>query len=315
MKKFLLTTRGNSHHTSKAKRVFLGIGIFLFCLVLFYAVPKVVSSLASFVFIPIHSVESWIAYSSDALPQFFRDRDALLTELNSYKYAESAQSGDKLTADLLSSENRELRALLSEGAEERILAGVISRPNIMPYDVLVLDKGSEDGVLVGAPVFIGENVVIGVVEKVFNSSAVVVLVTTPELVSSVYIVGPNIYTNAEGVGGGLMRIGVPQGIPLAVGNPVILVGVDSGIYGRISHVESIPSEPEQSAYVSPEVPLSGLRLVSVGKTSTSQLTFQEAEKIVQELKQTVFTVPIPEGVLVSVASTSATSTATTTQTP
>jgi cell shape-determining protein MreC len=275
--------------------------------VLFFVVPKIVASVASIVFIPIHSVESWIQYSSDAFPQFFRDRITLLDELNHYKYAQSSQSGDRLTVELLSKENVELRALLSEDGEERILAGVLGRPSTLPYDVLVLDKGGTDGIEVGAPVFIGANAVIGVVQKVFDHSAVVVLATTPGFVSSVYVVGPNIYTNAEGVGGGLMRIGVPQGIPLAVGNLVILPGVASGIYGEISHIDSVPSEPEQAAYVSPEVALSGLRLVSVAKSATQQRTFEEAEAVVRETVTTVFSVPIPEGVLVTIATTTATS--------
>jgi hypothetical protein len=104
-----------------------------------------------------------------------------------------------------------------------------------------------------------------------------------------------------------MRIGVPQGIPLAVGNLVILPGVASGIYGEISHIDSVPSEPEQAAYVSPEVALSGLRLVSVAKSATQQRTFEEAEAVVRETVTTVFSVPIPEGVLVTIATTTATS--------
>jgi hypothetical protein len=277
-----------------------------------YAAPKVIAGVTSLFLIPIHRVESWIAYSSDSFPQFFRDRDALIEELNGYKYTQSAQSGDKLTADLLSKENVVLRGLLGEDGSERILAGVIGRPSTIPYDVLVIDRGSEEGIEVGAPVFIGDNAVIGVVQKVFAHSAVVVLVTTPKFVSSVYIVGPNIYTNAEGIGGGQLRIGVPQGIPLAIGNPVILPGVDSGIYGEIHHVVSEPSLPEQQAYVSPEVPLSGLRFVSVGQSPIPQLSFEEAEAVVQGLTQTAFVVPIPEGVLVTTASTTATSTASTT---
>jgi hypothetical protein len=64
--------------------------------------------------------------------------------------------------------------------------------------------------------------------------------------------------------------------------------------------------------VSPEVPLSGLRFVSVGQSPIPQLSFEEAEAVVQGLTQTAFVVPIPEGVLVTTASTTATSTASTT---
>jgi cell shape-determining protein MreC len=282
-------------------------------LLFFYAVPKVVSGIGALVFMPVHKIESWIAHSSDAFPQFFRDRTTLLEELNGYKYSQSSQSGDRYTAELLSKENETLRALLDDDGGTRVLAGVIGRPGVVPYDVLVLDKGSDAGIVVGAPVFIGENAIIGVVEKVFSDSSVVMLVTTPDFVSSVYIMGPNIYTNAVGVGGGFMKIGVPQGIPLAVGDLVILPGVQSGIYGEIHHVESVPTQPEQYAFVSPEVPIASLRLVGVGKSPITPVSFEEAQQIVADNIANNLTVAIPEGVLVTLNATSASSSATSTK--
>jgi cell shape-determining protein MreC len=240
-----------------------------------------------------------VLYSTDAFPQFFRERSTLIEELNTFKYTQSAQSGDKLTVRVLTQENEELRALLSSTKEERILAGVIGRPFSIPYDTLVLDKGSDAGVVEGAPVFIGENAVIGIVRKVFDHSSLVVLTTTPGVTTSVFIMGPNIYTNAEGIGGGQLKIGVPQGIELEVGNVVIIPGASSGIYGEISHIDSVPSDPQQYAYVSPPVPLQSLRLVSVGKTVLHTLSFEEAQGVVDTAQKNALVVPIPEGILVT----------------
>lgn len=220
-------------------------------------------------------------------------------------------SGERYTIELLSHENEELRTLLGDGEQKRIVAGIIGRPNKLPYDVLVLDKGSSEGIVEGAPVFIGERTVIGAVKKVFPHSAVVELVTSPGFVSSVYIFGPDIYTTAYGIGGGQMRVGVPQGIKLNEGDLVILPSVESGIYGKVSVVDSIPTRPEQYGYVSPETPLSSLRLVSVGDTPLDPVSFEEAQAIVSSARTELFEVPVPEGVLVT-ATTTATTTATST---
>jgi len=199
---------------------------------------------------------------------------------------------------MLADENARLKALLSEKGEERIVAGVIGRPHALPYDVLVLDKGSEDGITEGAPVYIGDNAVIGIVKKVFSGSCLVELVTTPGFKASVYILGPDIYTTAEGQGGGQLRVGVPQGIKLEEGNLVILPGVNAGIYGSISTVTSIPTEPEQYGFVSPETPIASLRLVSVGKVPSVPVSFEEAQDIVAEAHKTVFEVAVPDHILV-----------------
>jgi cell shape-determining protein MreC len=265
---------------------------------------------------PVHRIEAWMYQSTDSFPYFFRDRSVLIGELNDLKYTQSAQSGDRLTSQLLSAENESLRALLGATEERRLVAGVIGRPHKMPYDVLVLDKGSDDGIFEGAPVFIGDDAVIGVVGKTFARSSVVTLVTTPGFSTSVYIIGPDIYTTAEGIGGGQLKIGVPQGIKMEEGNLVILPGIDAGIYGRVSIVRSVASEPEQYGYVAPEVPLSGLRLVAVGTVPLKSVTFEEAQKIVFDTKKSLFEVPVPEGVLVTtVSSTTASSTLTATSTP
>lgn len=314
MKKFSSITRVNSHHTSRNKKIKKIALMGLVALLLLFAVPKIVAKVVSVVMMPIHSAQNWLAYSSDSFPQYFRDRTTLLTELNNFKYSQSSASGDRLTSELLSKENVELRALLGNEGSKRIVAGVVGRPNKVPYDVLVLDKGEQDGIVEGAPVFIGDNAVIGIVAKVFSESSVVTLVTTPGFTVSVYIIGPNIYTNAQGIGGGQLRVGVPQGINLEKGNLVILPGVDSGIYGEISVIESTPTQPEQYGYVSPDVPLAGLRLVSVGQLPLQPISFEEAQNIVREIKSEVFKVPVPEGVLVTTDSTTtATTTASTTR--
>ncbi len=314
MKKFSSITRVNSHHISRDKKIKRIVFLALLALAFIFIVPKVVSVTASMVMAPVHLFQTWMYESTDSFPYFFRDRSVLIDELNAFKYTQSAQSGDALTLQLVTAENQTLRSLLGAQGERRIGAGVIGRPNKLPYDVLVLDKGSVDGIFEGAPVFIGGDAVIGVVGKVFNQTSVVTLITTPGFSTSVYIIGPDIYTTAEGIGGGQLKVGVPQGIKLEVGNLVILPGIDAGVYGKISTVQSVPSEPEQYGFVSPEIPLSGLRIVSVGSVPLEPVTFEEAQKIVSDTKKVLFDVPVPEGILVT-ASSSATSTATTTKTP
>lgn len=296
----------NSHHISRDRKIKKIIALGFCALVLLFVVPKFVSYTAALVMTPVHSLESWLLYSTDSFPYFIRERSVLVRELNELKYSQSAQSGDKLSSQMFSEENQQLRALLGEDGQRRIVAGIIGRPNALPYDVLVIDKGSKNGIVAGAPVFIGNNAVIGIVGKVFDTSAVITLVTTPGFTVSVYIFGPNIYTTATGIGGGQLKVGVPQGIKLEEGNLVILPGVDAGIYGAVSIVESIPTQPEQFGYVSPEIPLASLRLVGVGEVPLVPLTFQEAEEIVNKVSKTVLNVPIPNHILVTATTTSTT---------
>jgi cell shape-determining protein MreC len=256
-------------------------------------------------------VQAWLKDGTGSLPQYIRDRASLEREMDDLRNQIATESGERFTIDLLTAENNELRKLLGNSATtSRTVAGVVGRPNKLPYDVLVIDKGVEDGIVEGAPVFIGDQTVIGIIKKTFPKTSVVELVTSPGYTVSVYIFGPNIYTNATGIGGGQMRVGVPQGITLKEGDLVVLPSVDSGIYGSISVVDSVPTRPEQYGYVSPEIPLASLRLVSVGDVPIEPVTFEEAQAIVGEVRSELFKVPVPEGVLVTTGSSTATSTPT-----
>ena len=244
-------------------------------------------------------------------PFYFRDRNALLEEIKERDQLISFQSGADLTVSRLLQENKRLRELLGASTSPRIAAGVIGRPTVLPYDVLVLDQGSSDGVKVNTPVFIGRDQVIGYVSEVFPGTSVVSLVSSPGLESTVYIIGPNIYTTAVGQGGGVLEVGVPQGVPIAEGDLVVIPSFDAGIYGLIVTIDSVETRPEQYGYVTIDVPLQSLRWVSVGTIPLDEVSFEEARARVNEITESLTKIEVPEGVLVELP-TEATTTATTT---
>lgn len=285
--------KANSRRTSQSKYyVQLTVVTALALLVLFF-LPRVVYLAAATVMLPVNATKTWFLESSASLPQFLRDRAALLSDLESLKQQVAAQGGDQFTVQMLAKENAELRELMGDNGDDRILAGIIGRPNTLPYDMLMLDQGSVDGVVAGAPVYIGKRTVIGFVQSVSERTSLVTLITSPSFKSTVYVLGPDIYTSATGIGGGQLRVGVPQGFVVKEGDLVILPAVTSGVYGAVTYVEDVPSQPEQYAYVSPKIPLSSLRLVAVGVTPIHEASFAEAlENVTTELTD-IFTVPIP----------------------
>lgn len=304
MKKYSSITRVNSHRISRNKKIKKTIAIVVVGLFLLWLAPKVISGFVALVFSPINSTETWLRESGQSFPQFFRDRSDLVAEIRDLRSQTPEGSKEKVTITGLWHENNELRRLQSANDEPRILASVIARPNQVPYDSLVLDRGSNDGVVLDAPVYIASTTVIGFVKNVFPGSSVAKLITTPGFNTSVYVYGPNIYTNAEGMGGGVLRVGVPQGIPLEEGNVVVLPSVNLGIFGEINTVESEPTSPEQYGYVTTDIPLNNLRLVNIGEQPLTTVDFEVAKQNVKETIEGLFTVPIPAGVLVDIDSTS-----------
>ncbi len=272
----------SSHQTSNTKtKLIVAVIVFVIAILFWRFFPTPIQDLSEKFFSPILKTETYL-YSKTNSPE------------------ESQNLSLKEEVDYLRSENESLRLQIGQSNKDKILAGVIGRPTALPYDVLVIDQGEEDGVIQNAPVFAEENRVIGFIAAVYKNSAIVNLVTTPNFTSTVFIYGPNIYTTANGMGGGVMRIHVPQGINLNVGNIVVVPSLSAGIYGSITAIDSIPSKPEQYGYVTIDTPINSLRYVSVGKNPVTNISFEEARIVVEQAKRDILNIDVPEGVLVDI---------------
>jgi len=212
--------------------------------------------------------------------------------------------------DYLRAENVSLREILGQRDEPRIAAGVIGRPTALPYDVLMIDKGSDDGIKIDTPVYTGNDTVIGFVAATYQNSSLIALLSTPGFTSTAYIFGPNIYTTAVGIGGGVTRIHVPQGISLNIGDLVVLPSMSPGIYGTVSAVDSVPERAEQYGYLTTEIPISSLKVVAIGTRPLSVMEFEKARTVVEEAKRDFLTINVPDEFLVEAQSASSTATST-----
>ncbi len=294
MKNFLVKTKGsfrlNSREPQYKKYVVLVVVAFL---ALFF-LKDLIGMTSSYVTSSLYTVRQYFQTSSATVPVYLRSRDELNERIQSLEQEVASQNGMSSALEYAQKENESLRLMLSASSSPRVLAGVIARPPYIPYDTFMLDKGSEDGIIENAPVFHGKGIAIGYVRSVFAHTSLVSLFSSPKVESTVYIFGANIFTTAYGEGGGIVRVSVPQGIVLTVGDVVVLPSLDTGVLGVISEIESNPTEPEQNAYVSLDAPLQSIRLVTVGQTPVEQTTFDMALFNVKENQQKLFTVPVPE---------------------
>lgn len=278
--------------TSNIKgRLVVATAVFVLAVLFWRFLPTPGELISETIFLPLLQGES-------ALNNLVRDQ------------AETLTSEESNELDYLRAENSSLREVLGQPDEPRIAAGVIGRPTALPYDVLMIDKGSDDGIEVDTPVYTGNNTVIGFVAAAYQNSSLVALLSTPGFSSTAYIFGPNIYTTAVGIGGGVTRIHVPQGISLNIGDLVVLPSMSPGIYGTVSAVDSVPERAEQYGYLTTEIPISSLKVVAVGTRPLSIMEFEEARTVVEEAKRDFLTIDVPDNILIEAQNSTSTATST-----
>lgn len=274
--------------------LFIGVGMLL---------PRVFSVMSATIMYPVHATNKWMEESSSLIPTFVRDRQSLQKQVESLKNDVVVAGQSSVTRQRLSEENNRLRQLLGASEESRVAAAVIARPSELPYDLLQIDRGSEHGIEVGSPVFIGPDIVIGLVVHTASEYSFVELITTPGFEATAFISGPDVVATMEGYGGGVARVRVPQGIPLLVGNLVYLPSIEPGVFGRISYIENRPTQPEQYGYISPELAISSIYQVTVGKQSQISQSASEIDENILELMRKQLLV---DGVSVGVPASSST---------
>jgi cell shape-determining protein MreC len=237
------------------------------------SLPWLVTTVSAVVMYPFHATTTWLKTSEGVFPTYWRSRDELANEVEDLRSRLATGSGTQQSINRLVEENMQLRAMLKAGSgDDRMVARVLSRPDRLPYDLLQLDKGTRDGVVVGAPVYSGLDSVIGVVVSATERYSFVDLFTSPGFISTAYIFGPDVFAQLEGMGGGVARVKLPQGVAIRLGQMVILPGISTGIYGEIVSIENEPTQPEQYGYIAPLVSMNSLLYVAVGSNPVTEPT-------------------------------------------
>lgn len=256
-----------SQHSFKKERQRSIVRVFFIAVILIgvgLLLPTLFTAVGRVVMYPIQTTQQWFRESQARLPMFIKDRNVLVDRVKDLESQLAAAEGTDLTQQRLYEENLWLRDLLAIDQHERIGAAVIARPNELPYDFMQIDRGSDDGIKLGAPVYIGADNVIGVVSQVASKYAFVELFTTPGFVTTAFISDANVVAQLEGRGAGVARVAVPQGVPIKVGNLVHVPSIEPGVFGRIDYIENEPSQPEQYGYVTLRKPITSINYVAVG---------------------------------------------------
>jgi cell shape-determining protein MreC len=181
-----------------------------------------------------------------------RSKKDLIAEIEQLELEAEANRIALLGAEVARRENEQFREALGYVWEDEswLVAGILVRPPQTPYDILVLDVGSDDGVIRGQLVFASSGVVLGVVEEVFPRQAVVLLLSTPQVKTTVVLEKAGIGVTATGRGGGAYQLNVPREIDVVVGDLVVLPGRQTEIIGTVQDIIFDPRDPYQTVLVS-----------------------------------------------------------------
>jgi rod shape-determining protein MreC len=190
-----------------------------------------------------------------------------------------SQTVDYVQLSALEEENRSLRAAAGFLADRDIKvlgARVISRSISDQTAVVMIDRGSNDGIEIGQAVIAENGLYVGKVISLTERTANIMLLT--DVRSRVAASTPkegNASGVIEGRGSGVAHFTlIPQSLPLKRDDVVVTAGTEEKVpanlvIGLVNDVDSKATDPFKNAVIEPLAPLQDLNLVSVILASTA----------------------------------------------
>jgi cell shape-determining protein MreC len=241
--------------------IFLSILLILSVLGLFTAFGKLFSYIGRPIWeikktaIEFINSESYLIHSKSSI---FTENENLLRENYDLKSL-------MIDYQILKDENIKLKELMGRiGTKNNlILASILAKPNISPYDTIIVDVGSDIGIREGNKVYTNGNTPIGNVSKVYSNTSLITLYSNPGQITEAMLSGSNISVQLLGRGGGNFEMIIPNDLPSPKGTMVILPYIRSEIIAIIDEIISSPTDPVKKIILRSPINIEELRWVEI----------------------------------------------------
>ncbi len=201
---------------------------------------------------------SFVAAFSSSKGSLIRENDRLTQELNN------------MQAQLLSFESlyKEHQELLSAYGRmpvfnPTVLGNVIAKPPQSPYDILVVDVGSKDGVGVGARVYGLGGQPIGRVSESANATAKLVLFSSNGEQTQAIVERTGATIVIVGTGGGNMEAEVSPDIDIVKNDRIILPEFNGAIVALVAEIDSRETSASKRVLFNAPTNIFNLRFVEI----------------------------------------------------
>jgi len=214
---------------------------------------------------PIWKVQSSIVDTANNTSSLVRTKSSVFRENESLKQENADLRIQMIDYQVIKTENDQLKELMGRLSPENdfIIAAIITRPNRSPYDTIIIDAGSNMGIIEGLKVFGNATVPIGEVSKVYENSSLVMLYSNPGNITEGVLDGSNTSVELVGRGGGNFEMTIPLDIPSEDGKFVVLPSMKGEIIAIINGVLSSPTDPIKKLILRSPVNIQSLKWVQV----------------------------------------------------
>ncbi len=258
-------------HNKKKRIVIITLIILILGLFLIRNVREFITATAHNLGLGVENAGYVSMQAGEAVSNLAKSKKTLIFENEFLNNKINELEGKLANYSALLAENKELKyALGRENSIKFVLATVISKPPVSLYDTLLVDGGALSGLTEGKIVFSGGETPIGVVEKVYDRSALVRIFSssgqeTEVRLDAISEEGKAVHIDAKlvGRGGGNFEISIPRDFSIGVNLVARTKTINPKVIAKFERIISDPRDPFVKVLLSSPVNINELSFVEV----------------------------------------------------
>ncbi|MES2213216.1 MAG: rod shape-determining protein MreC [Patescibacteria group bacterium] len=199
---------------------------------------------------PIWRVRDVIQSSTGSIKNFFVFKNTLINRTIALEDELTTLKLKEADYDILLKENEELKNQLGRTTTAtRVMARVVSTPPRSPYDTLIIDIGSRDGVIKGNKVFLAGNIILGIVTDITPYTSVVSLFSTGNQKQSAVLERTGATYELVGKGGANLQVEVPRDADVLWGDTFVYPDLSPAIIGSVYYIDSTSQSSFKTIFI------------------------------------------------------------------
>ena len=199
---------------------------------------------------PVWFVREGFLTSVESVKNFFIFKKSLVAQNASLATEVETLQLKENDYDLLKNENQELKNLLGRrSTETQMLARVLSKPPQSPYDTLVLDVGSTDGVVVGDKVYLSGDVILGLVTAVTPHTSLVTLFSSSSQKEELVLERTGASFEVTGAGQANLEVATPKDTDVLWGDSFVYPSLSPAVVGSVYYIDTTSQSSFKTIYI------------------------------------------------------------------
>ncbi len=145
-----------------------------------------------------------------------------------------------------------------------VLAAVLEKPFLSPYDTLIVDAGSADGIARGDKVLADDaSTYIGYISDVFDNQSKITLYSSPGEKVEVLIGTNSVLKEALGAGSGNFTVEMPREADVKEGDSIVIPSISPNVFGVVEKINFKEADSFQTVLFKNPINIAELKWVLV----------------------------------------------------